>query len=157
MEVRFLLTIGMRISRGDPKFVNASEILGDPMDPGLPNLDLQSDSPCIDQAGYLTTIRSASGSGTSFTIEDAGYFMDGWSISGVQGDEIQLHGTTQRAQVVSVNYETNIVSVNQVLSWQQGQGVSLSYEGAAPDIGAFEFVNDQKRIQPTANFSVIEK
>jgi hypothetical protein len=125
--------------RGDPKFVNAQTIPGNPMDSTLPDLHLQSSSPCIDSGTYLTEVVSAAGSGTSFRVADAGYFMDGWGISGVFGDEIQLLGTSQRARITIVNYSTNTLTVDKSLSWTENQGICLAYEGAAPDIGAYEY------------------
>jgi len=125
-------------TQGNPQFVNAGEKFSDPMNYTLPDLRLQASSPCKDKGTYLTTITSVTGSGTSFMVADAGYFMDGWGVSGVSGDIIQLFGTVQRARITSVDYTTDTITVNQVLSWTQGQGIGLSYAGAAPDAGAYE-------------------
>lgn len=92
----------------DPKFVNPSA--SDPNNPNLPDLHLQSGSPCIDAGTYPTKITSAAGSGTQFQVGDARYFMDGWGIPHVQGDEIQL-ADGQRARVTDINYETNLITV----------------------------------------------
>ncbi|MEW6188190.1 MAG: right-handed parallel beta-helix repeat-containing protein [Thermodesulfobacteriota bacterium] len=124
-------------TQGDPKFIKADKALGDPMDPSLPDLRLQSNSPCTGQGTYLTSVTSPGGSGVSFQVADAGYFMDGWGIPGVQGDEIRLFGTSLRARITNVNYETNTITVDRILTWSQGQGISLAYEGSAPDVGAF--------------------
>jgi hypothetical protein len=126
-------------AQGNPMFVNASEVLGDPMDSSLPDLDIQAGSPCRDAGTYLTTITSTSGSGTVFQVADAGYFMDGWGISGVEGDEVQVVGTSQKARITNVNYETNTITVNAAITWTQNQGIALAYVGAAPDIGAHEY------------------
>jgi PKD repeat protein len=128
-------------TQGDPLFVNASLVLPDPMDPDLPDLHLNSGSPCISAGTYLTTITSASGSGTTLTVADAGYFTDGWGIEGVAGDEIQIVGTSQKARIVSVNYTNNTITLATTLTWTQGQGLVLAYVGSAPDIGAHEFVS----------------
>ena len=122
---------------GDPKF---SDISGtpNPMNKNQFNFTLQASSPCIDAGGALTTITSASGSGTVFTVADAGYFMDGWGIPGVEGDQIQILGTSQKARITNVNYDTNTITVATTLSWIKGQGIVLAYLGAAPDLGAFE-------------------
>ena len=125
--------------RGDPLFVNSPAGPGDPMDTVLPDLRLKQGSPCIDSGIYLTTIASASGSGKIFQVKDAGYFMDGWGIEGVSGDEIQLYGTMERARIRSVDYATNTLTVDRDLTWTGNQGICLKYEGAAPDIGAFEY------------------
>lgn len=125
-------------SQGDPKFVNASLSPGDPIDPDLPDLRLKPDSPCRDKGTWLTIITSPDGSGNSFSVEDAGYFMDGWGIKGVRGDEIQLFQSLQKARIISVNYETNMIKLDREVSWKQGQGISLSYNDTAPDVGAYE-------------------
>jgi hypothetical protein len=124
-------------TEGDPMFADATTTHGDPADPTWPVLNLKSNSPCIDAGGSLTTVTTASGSGISFTVDDAGYFMDGWDI--VDGDIIQLEGQTQTAQIIKVDYETNTITVDNALTWNQGQGISLAYKGAAPDIGAYEY------------------
>ena len=153
--------------KGDPKFVNANPLPGDPMDSLLPDLHLTAASPCIDSGTYLTTIVTASGSGMSFQVVDAGYFMDGWGISGVLGDEIQLFGTSQRARITSVSYQTNALSIDRSVTWTRNQGICLAYEGAAPDIGAYEFTSGNsvapaartaapaRRPQPYAVYSIL--
>jgi hypothetical protein len=72
-------------------------------------------------------------------VADAGYFMDGWWISGVDGDDIQIVGTSQKARIINVNYGTNSITVNTPLTWTQNQGVALAYVGVAPDAGAYEY------------------
>jgi PKD repeat protein len=124
---------------GDPKFVNASAALGDPMDASYPNLQLNAGSPCIDKGGALTTITSSSGSGMSFKVTDAAYFMDGWGIAGVEGDEIQIVGTTQKARITKVEYSTNTITVNTSITWTQNQGIALAYVGSGSDVGAHEY------------------
>jgi len=124
---------------GDPRFVNAPATPGDPMNADYPDFHLSGGSPGIDKGGALTTITSPSGSGTTFTVADARYFMDGWWISGVDGDDIQIVGTSQKARIINVNYETNTITVNTTLIWTQNQGVALAYVGAAPDVGAYEY------------------
>jgi hypothetical protein len=130
---------------GDPKFV---DITGapDPTNGNQWDFHLQKSSPCIDTGSFLTTITSSSGSGTSFTVTDAGYFwfdvggmksnISGASIA--SGDTIQLQGQSQKAVITNINYVTNTITVNTPLSWSQGQGISLAYNGSAPDKGAFE-------------------
>jgi hypothetical protein len=72
-------------------------------------------------------------------VADAGYFMDGWWISGVDGDDIQIVGTSQKARITRVDYGTNTITVNTSLTWTQNQGVALAYVGASPDVGAYEY------------------
>jgi len=120
----------------DPKFVDLTA--SDPDNPKLPDLHLQFDSLCIDAGTFTTRITSASGSGTQFQVGDARYFIDGWGIPHVQGDEIQLPDG-QRSFITSVNYESNLITVDRVLTWALNEGISLVYEGAAPDLGAYEY------------------
>jgi hypothetical protein len=119
----------------NPGFVDLSGT-----DPGyrdLPDLHLKPYSPAIDAGTRLTTITSASGSGTSFKVADAGYFTSGWGV--IAGDLIQL-ANGQRARIADVNYATNAITVATGLSWTQNMGISLAYERSAPDLGAYEFV-----------------
>lgn len=97
---------------------------------------LQENSKMIDKGAFLTKTEN-SGSGKTIKLEDARYFMDGWGI--IEGDLIQLEGQTQTARITSVDYKTNTITVDASLSWTKGKGVSLPYQGSAPDIGAFEF------------------
>ncbi len=126
---------------GNPLFLNATNVTSpiipaNPADTNYPNLAVQTNSPVIDAGGALTTITSASGSGTALVVADANYFMDGWGI--VQGDRIQLLGSTQTARITAVNYATRTVTVDTNLVWTQNQGIALPYNGNAPDIGAYE-------------------
>jgi hypothetical protein len=121
---------------GDPLFGDIVSAI-DPMDPQRPDLRLTTQSPCIDSGTYLTSITSATGSGASFQVQDAGYFSDGWGI--VEGDSVQLESDSQRVRITAVDYGNNTLTVDRSLTWSQGQGVALLYEGAKPDMGAYEF------------------
>ncbi len=150
----------------------------DPLFVDAPNYDftLQSSSPLIDAGSPLTTV-SGSGSGISMPVSDAIYFSDGFGlisgdISGsgsgismpvsdaiyfsdgfglISGDIIQLSGSSQIARIISVNYNTNTLTLNTSLSWTSGQGVSLAYEGNAPDIGLLDYTSsDSGSVQPPA-------
>ena len=70
-------------------------------------------------------------------MEDASYFMDGWGI--IQGDRIQLQGESESVGVLAIDYENNLITIDQSISWQEGVGVSLAYRNSAPDIGAYEY------------------
>ena len=134
--------------QGDPKFVNAGTAFGDPMDPSYPDLSLQATSPCVDKGTFLTNVTSVSGSGKVFQVSDSRYFTDGWGVPSVLGDEIQLFGSSQRARITKIDYSTNTITVDTNLTWAQNQGVSLAYEGAAPDIGAFELSQAERPEAP---------
>ncbi|MGB2820916.1 MAG: cadherin-like domain-containing protein, partial [Phycisphaerae bacterium] len=99
---------------------------------------LRPGSSMVDAGTFLTTT-VGSGTGTSVTVEDASYFYDGYGIGGEAGDTIQLEGQSVTATVVDIDYENNILILDQPVSWADGQGVGLSYSGDAPDIGAFEY------------------
>ncbi len=122
-------------NRQDPLFVNLSD--NGPDDPSLPDFRLQKNSPCIDSGVCITKITSASGSGSQFQVEDAGYFTDGWGI--IEGDEIQLEDSSQKARITKVDYNNNTITVDKSLTWTQNMGVSLAYAGSAPDLGAHEY------------------
>jgi hypothetical protein len=121
-------------SSSDPGFVDITRTAG-PWDQNPYDFHLLPTSSAIDAGVFLTTTTS-SGSGTIIPVADAGYFIDGYGI--VEGDIIQLQGQTARARIVSIDYSTNRITIDTQLSWTSGLGVSLAYEGAAPDIGAYE-------------------
>ncbi len=123
---------------GDPGFANDA-IPSDTDDSSLPDFRLKSGSQCIDAGVFLTKITSPSGSGAEFTLENAGFFFDGWGIPGERGDRIQVEGRTETARIVRIDYGRNRITVSTPLTWERGQGVSLAYAGKAPDLGAFEF------------------
>lgn len=100
------------------------------------DLRLQPSSPLIDGGVFLTQTRTQ-GSGKKISVEDAGYFMDGWGI--INGDTIQLEGKEQTATITHVDYKNNVITVDKPLVWNLGQKISLVYQGYAPDIGAYEY------------------
>jgi hypothetical protein len=120
---------------GDPLFTDVQSDL-DPFDASLPDFSLQDGSPCID-AGTFLTETATSGSGTEMKVLDAHYFMDGWGI--IEGDVIQLEGTSKTAQILHVDYGTNTITLDTALTWDANQGVGLEYNGSAPDMGAIEY------------------
>ena len=113
----------------------------DPLFENIANYDFQlkTGSPAINNGDWLTNITSTSGSGTSFKVAQSQFFMDGFGI--VEGDLIQLEDQTKRAKITNVDYDNNIITVDTNLSWTNGLGVALSYEGSAPDIGAIEYTD----------------
>ena len=119
---------------GDPKFVNPTS-----------DFHLQSDSPCINSGDWLTTITSVTGSGTSFVVDDAGFFCDGYGI--VTGDEIQLEGDLSSVTITAINYGTDTITVNVSVGWTQGDGVALPYNGPVPDMGTYEYGDSILRIR----------
>jgi len=123
----------------DPQFVDADNN----------NYELLPSSGCIDVGAFLSVITN-SGSGIQIEVQDAGYFCDGFGI--IEGDLIQLEGQTQTARITRVDYDNNTITIDRTLTWYNGQGVALPYNGSAPDIGAFEY----GVIRPTASISLTD-
>jgi len=111
----------------DPKFVAAANH----------DFRLQPISPLID-AGTFLTRTTAAGSGTTMVVQDAGWFSDGFGITGLPGDTIQLQGQTTRAIITAINYTTNTLTLDRPLTWQANTGVAQPFNAAGPDMGAWE-------------------
>ena len=119
----------------DPRFVDLSEG-GAATGATRPDLRPSSRSRIKDKGAWLTVVKSPSGRGRKLRVENASFFSDGWEI--IEGDRIQLDGQRDSAMITSIDYETNTIELDQDLRFSQGQGVALSYEGKAPDPGAYE-------------------
>ena len=90
-------------------------------------------SPCIDAGGPLTTTVAA-GSGTVVPVADALFFTDGYGL--IDGDIIRIG--SHRVRVTDVNYPSSQLTVDTSINWTAGQPVYADYNGAGPDLGAFE-------------------
>jgi hypothetical protein len=123
----------------NPLFADTTD--GGPWSQTQPNFALTSGSPAIGGGTWLATITSSSGSGTSFNVNNAGWFFAGLTAAGhtVPGDTIQLQG--QASTVVITSISGNTITVNRSLTWTNRQGVALSYSGSAPDVGAYEYTS----------------
>ncbi|NMC72508.1 MAG: hypothetical protein GYA57_20965 [Myxococcales bacterium] len=89
-------------------------------------------------AGLPLAAARGAGSGTSLPVDDARWFYDGYGIPGETGDRIRLAGGDATARVVAIDYDAGVLTLDASLTWTDGQGVSLAWEGAAPDIGPVE-------------------
>jgi len=119
----------------DPQFISTNGF-GWHYDPGnLPDFRLRSTSPCINAGTWLAYTTSA-GSGTTLPVDNALYFSDGNHI--VPGDMIQLQDQAVTSTVVSNDWQNNTLYLSAPLTWTNGQGITLTYHGSAPDQGAFE-------------------
>jgi len=116
----------------DPGFIDA--VSGD--------FRLRPDSRLVGSSGFLTAT-TTDGSGSTLPVADPKYFYDGHDIPGEGGDLIQLEGQRERASVVRIDFVRGTLSLDRPLTWRRGQGVTLAYEGRAPDPGAFETRREQ--------------
>lgn len=129
----------------DPAFVDAKKH----------DFRLQRTSRLIDRGAFLTRT-TRKGSGDLMPVADAAWFYDGYDIPGEKGDLIQLEGQRYTARVIDIDYEKNVLSLSQSLTWRKGQGVGLRYQGRRPDIGAHEFIPGGNR-PPVAAFTGIPR
>lgn len=100
---------------------------------------LQSTSKMIDVGSFLSSVISKSGSGNLLQLADVTYFYDGFAIPGEVGDSVRIEGTTETAVIVKIDYIQQSIILDKALTWQQGDGIALSYNGTHPDIGALEY------------------
>jgi hypothetical protein len=108
---------------------------------------LQLSSPAVDSAGALTTTVS-SGSGTRIAVQDSGFFVDGWGRG--LGDQISV-GANVPVRITSIDYDTDVITVDRSISWNSGDGVNYAYVGSNPDRGAYEAgANDEFHVQITS-------
>jgi hypothetical protein len=102
----------------------------------LADFDLASGSPGVDQGAFLTTTRAGSTS-ARVPVNDRRYFSDGFGL--VPGDLVQLKGSLERIRIVDIDEAASTLVLAKAVTFTSGQGISLSYEGSAPDAGAREF------------------
>jgi hypothetical protein len=133
----------------DPRFVNAA---GD--------LHLKAGSPAIGAGGPLAAAVGSGANSALLTVSNAGFFSDGYGLSGVQPDWIRI-GDTTTVQIASVNYSANVITLANPISWPSGAPVYLYknsngvvvLNGKNPDIGAFPFgltIESQAPLPPTS-------
>ena len=100
------------------------------------DLHLDKRSRAINAGRPMTAVTSPKGKGISFTVKEAGFFVDGFSITA--GDSIKV-GQERLATISKVDHATNTITVSSPISWIQGAPVVLAYQDATPDIGAYEY------------------
>jgi len=98
---------------------------------------LKQESKLIDKGAFLTQT-TAAGSGTVVPVIDVRYFYDGFGIPGEKGDLVQLKGQSDSARIVAIDYDNNTLTLNRDLVWEKNQGLTLEFNGIAPDIGMYE-------------------
>ncbi len=114
------------------------------------NFNLTVSSPALDTAAALTKTLNTATNSTTVVVANAGFFQDGWgggAATGVLADEISIGSTDNHAQIVSIDYVTNTITLATPLSWGSNDPVWLYsnssservIHGLASDIGAFEY------------------
>jgi parallel beta-helix repeat protein len=122
-----------------------SKVVSDPMFVNVPPRPLGSDnsldfhltanSPAIDAGAPLTTT-TTSGAGTKISLKNSKYFYDGFGVT--EGDLIVI-GQNDPVQIIAINYDSHIVTVDRTISWTSNQPVNRPYSGSGPDAGALEY------------------
>ena len=107
---------------------------------------LRAGSPMIDAGTFLTKTVSSEQQSKQMKVEDATWFTTGNKLK--PGDTIQLEGQKGIAVIDAIDYNKNILSLKNALSWKDGQGVSLPYQRIRPDMGAYEFVDNIVNVTP---------
>ena len=114
-----------------------NDIATDPLmvSPATGDFNLVPASPANNGGSWLTTITTATGSGTSFTVADAGYFWDGQGVT--TGDVIRFQTSLERRTITDIT--GNVITVSQSVSWTTGDGIAYNFTGTLPDMGAKEY------------------
>jgi hypothetical protein len=122
---------------------------------GASGFALPPDSIAVDHGGPLARVSAGdSGNGTTLVVDDAGMFQDGWA--GIIPDWISVGAPANAAQIASINYSANTITLASSLARKAGDPVYLFKKsdgaqvlyGTAPDIGASEYNNGQPSSQP---------
>ncbi len=147
MEQNFSHLYKKNIYNIEPEFVQ----IDTEYDPTVPfsaehNFELADGSPLIDRGEFLTTVLPlmvngsegpTSGKSSVIAVEDPLYFTDGFGI--VEGDTVKLqNGETAVITDIVYGIRHNRITLDREVNWSKGMGISLYYEGTAPDMGAVE-------------------
>jgi hypothetical protein len=105
----------------------------------------------VDQASSLTQANGAGADSTSLVVDDALYFQDGtWGSdlarAGFHADWIAIGTVDNTAEISSIDYDANTITLASPRSWADDAPVwlyrrsdgSVVLTGAAPDYGAYE-------------------
>lgn len=98
-----------------------------------------ANSSCRGAGRALARVVSAAGAGSSFVVDDAGFFTDGFGM--VTGDAIAV-GANAPSTIASIDYGTNTITLNSSINWSADDPVRLAHQDEDPDIGAYEYQED---------------
>jgi len=107
--------------------------VGDPAD--VSDISYSNSLALIGQGVDLTTTNGG-GSGTTITLHEAGYFCDGFNNQ--SGDPITIGN--ENVLVTSVNYATNVITIDRSITWIDGASVNTTVNGTNP--GPYMFFTD---------------
>lgn len=140
---------------GDPLFTDITGV-ADPTNATQWNFNLQAESTAIDGGESLTLANGAGNSTTALIVDDAGYFFDGYGMADdipnatIEADWICIGTVSNCAQISSINYDTNTITLSSAMTWadnaaiylyKKSDGVQVLY-GAAPEYGAYEYTGE---------------
>lgn len=115
-------------------------------EPGFMDLEnqdynLRPDSQSIDAGAHLTHAVGSGDNTKTITVQDSTFFFSGWEFQerGVLPDQLQI-GSNAPVRIASIDYDTHVITLEESITYQDGDGVSLPYAGSAPDLGPREFV-----------------
>ncbi len=104
-----------------PMFANPDEF----------DFSLQPGSPLIG-SGMVLTRTTSGGSGRQVPVTDAGFFSDGFVVGA--GDILSIG--SHRVRIVSIDYASSLIGIDQDITWEQNAPVSFPFSGSAPALGA---------------------
>jgi len=102
------------------------------VDEGSYDFHLQQTSPAVDTGRTITTTTD-SGSGTTFNVDEAGFFTDGFGLA--DGDIITV-GSNDPVKITDI--DRNTITVDSTITWNSGDAVNWRYD-SIPDIGAYPY------------------
>jgi hypothetical protein len=85
-------------------------------------------------AAALTTTLGSGAAANVVTVADAGYFYDGWGITGESGDYVKI-GSNTPVKVTAVNWTNNTLTLANPISWANGDSVFYAGNDGADNGG----------------------
>ena len=117
------------------------------VDPGFIDYDndnfyLKNAGGAYENASNLTYVTSVDGTGTIFTVADAGFFKGDNALITQYGGNLVIGDTitvgTDTLQIESIDYTTNQITVTTSFNWQENDPVCWG-DDSIPDIGAYPY------------------